>query len=227
MKTVVYAATRNLYTNVVPCMNSVLLNGNIDEVILLIEDDQFPTPLPANVRTINVSGQPWFDCNGTNAKKRWTYMVLLKAALSKLLPTYDKVLFLDCDTIVEHDISALWDIDLRGYYYAAVPQTDDGRDGQFTNGAYFNAGVLMCNLYELIVYKKADEIINALNVIDYEFCEQDAITQLCEGRIYPLLGRYNVCQFTTPDTEKYILHFAADGGWVNSNFYHYYANMQV
>lgn len=227
MRTVVYAATRNLYPNVVPCMNSVLLNGNIDEVILLIEDDQFPTPLPANVRTINVSGQPLFDRNGPNARKRWTYMVLLKAALSKILPRYDKVLFLDCDTIVENDISALWDIDLRGYYYAAVPQTDDGRDGQFTKGAYFNAGVLMCNLAELRVDYKDNEIINALNAHNYEFCEQDAITQLCEGRIYPLLGRYNVCQFTTPDTETYILHFAAEGGWVNSNFYHYYANMQV
>jgi len=154
-------------------------------------------------------------------------MVLLKAALSKLLPRYDKVLFLDCDTIVEHDISALWDIDLTGYYYAAVPQIDDGRGGRFTKGAYFNVGVLMCNLAEIRSDEKDDEIINTLNTHDYEFCEQDCITQLCENRIYPLLGRYNVCQFTTPDTEKYILHFAAKGGWVNSNFYHYYANMQV
>lgn len=226
MKTVVYAATRNLYKNAAVCINSVIANGNIDNVILLIEDNEFPSPLPDQVATINVSGSELFDHNGPNARKRWTYMVLMKAALSKILPD-DKVLFLDCDTIVEHDISALWDIDLTGYYYAAVPQIDDGRDGRFTRGLYFNIGVLLCNLAELRADEKDAQIITALNEHDYEFCEQDAITQLCEGRIYPLLGRYNVCQFTTPDTEKYILHFAANGGWVNSNFYHYYANMQV
>ena len=165
MRTVVYGATRNLYEQMIASANSVLQNGNVDEVILLIEDDQFPTSLPANVRTINVSGQPWFDRNGPNTRKRWTYMVLLKAALSKILPTYDKVLFLDCDTIVEHDISALWDIDLTGYYYAAVPQTDDGRDGRFTKGAYFNTGVLLCNIAELRANEKDDEIINALNTL--------------------------------------------------------------
>ena len=226
-KTVVYAATRNLYKNVLACMNSALLNGNIDEVCLLIEDDQFPTPLPENVYTINVSGQSWFDRNGPNATKRWTYMVLMKAALSKLFPWYDKVLFLDCDTIVAHDLSVLWEIDLTGNYYAAVPQRNDGRYGAFTTGPYFNTGVLMCNLAELRVDEKDNELIAALNAQNFEFCEQDAIVRLCQYRIYPLLGRYNVCKFTVPDTETYILHFAANGGWVYSNIFAEYANAQV
>ena len=144
-----------------------------------------------------------------------------------MFPWYDKVLFLDCDTIVEHDISALWDIDLLGYYYAAVPQTDDGRDGLFTRGSYFNLGVLLCNLAELRADGKDTQIITALNEHDYEFCEQDAITQLCEGRIYPLLGRYNVSNYTVHDTEVYIRHFAAEGGWVNGDLFRHYANMQV
>ena len=214
-KLVVYAATGHIYHNMIVCARSCLQNGNIDEVVLLTEDDMHPMLPPKQYRVINVAQQAYFDRTGPNATKRWTYMVLMKAALSKIFPEYDRVLFLDCDTIVEHDISELWDLDMKGYYYAAVPQIDDGREGEFSQGAcYYNAGVLMCNLAELRARGMDDYLIQALNTVDYKFCEQDAINKLCWGRILPLPGRYNVSNYTVPDTETYIKHFAANGNWI-------------
>lgn len=32
----------------------------------------------------------------------------------------DKVIYLDCDVLVNMDIAELWNIDLNGYYLAAV-----------------------------------------------------------------------------------------------------------
>ena len=228
MKTVIYGATRNIYPNLVPCMNSVLLNGNIDEVILLIEDDIFPlarTKLTEKVKVINVAEQKWFDKNGVNARKRWTYMTLIKVCASKLIKC-DKALFLDCDTIVEKDLSSLWEIDLSDYYYGAVLQPDDGRCGRFKKGDYFNAGVLLCNLKNLR-NGTDDLLIKALQDKDYEFPEQDAINELCEGRILSLPGRYNVSPFTVKDTEVSILHFAADRNWINNEYARKYREVEI
>ena len=215
-KLVVYAATRNMYRNALVCANSVLQNGRIDKVAFLIEDEQMlEVPMCGDIVLCNVAQQAYFDRTGPNASKRWTYMVLMKAALSKIFPEYDRVLFLDCDTIVEHDISQLWDLDMTGYYYAMVPQTSDGRGGRFSKGAdYFNSGVMMCNLEQLRADHMDDELIRVLNTVDFEFCEQDAINKLCEGKILTLPGRYNVSNYTMPDSEIYIKHFAANGNWI-------------
>lgn len=205
-RTVVYAATPNQYPTLVACANSAALNGNIDETILLIENDYFPFEVLGNIRTINVANQPWIDKTTPNAKMRWTYMSMMRCALAHLLPDYERVLWLDTDTIVEHDISALWDFDFTGYYYAGVPQPKDSNNGRI----YINAGVLLCNLVELRDGKE-DKIIEALNNKWYGFPDQDCTNELCEGRILPLEGRYNISRFTKPDTETYIRHYAAQG----------------
>lgn len=221
-KIVGYAATRNIYRNTAACIKSVLKNGNIDKVIVLSEDDCFPYMLGSRVLNLNVSEQTYFNQAGPNAIKRWTWMALMKAAFSKLFPSLDRILFLDSDTIVEHGISDLWDLDMTEYYFAAVPQTSDGRGGRFMTGAYFNTGAMMCDLKKLRQDGKDDCLINALNTVDYEFPEQDCINKLCEGKILPLPGRYNVCDFTVPDTQCYIRHFAAHGEWVNTTYFREY-----
>ena len=227
-KTVVYGATNNIFLNLIPCLNSLLLNGNIDEVIILTEEDVLPFAqimTSHNVKALNVSGQKWFEKGSKNTNRRWTYMSLMRITLSKLLPEYDKVLWLDCDTIVEHDISELWDIDLTGYYFGAVKQFSDGRLGQFLKGDYFNAGVLLCNL-EKLRDGMDDKIISALQEKEYEFLEQDCLNELCAGKIKPIAGRYNVSNYTVKDEEKYILHFAAQHEWLNSNIARKYKEVQ-
>lgn len=211
-KTVVYAATRNLYRQVVPCINSVLRNGNVDKIVLLTEDRDYPFDLPIEIT--NVSHQPWFNPKGVNFNSRWSYMVMMKVVLSKILYC-DKALFLDCDTIVQKDLSPLWDIDLTDYYFAAVKQKDDGRGGEYFKGDYFNTGVLMCNLKKLRDGMD-DVLIYRLNFHPYQYVEQDCISTECEGKIYPLKGRWNRCPFTEADTEEYIRHFAADPNWRNT-----------
>ena len=217
MKTVVYGATRNLYRNLIPCVNSVLRNGNVDEVVLMIEDDAFPYRLPNRVRTINVSGQKWFKPNSPNYESRWTYMVLMKLAVSKVFPDYDKVLVLDCDTIVEGDLSPLWELDMTDYYYGAVPQTREtypepyNKEGE--DFVYINAGSLFCNLDKLRKDRKDDELIEAINSRPFTWIEQDCISEMCQGGIRVLPGRYNRSDFTPYDQVYIVRHFAADKQW--------------
>jgi lipopolysaccharide biosynthesis glycosyltransferase len=69
-------------------------------------------------------------------------MVLVRAAYTKIFPDLDRILSIDIDTIVNENISELWDLDLTGYYIAAVEE----RELSKAEGSYFNMGVAMLNL---------------------------------------------------------------------------------
>ena len=215
MKTVVYLATKNLYPSASVCINSLRKNGNIDEVFILTEGGFHKD----GVTEIDVSGQAFFPKDSMNAATKWTWMCLMKTAMTEIFPDKGKLLILDCDTIVEKDISLLWEYDID--YYGMARQQDDGRMGRFTQGYYFNAGVLMCNLKKLRDGTEA-RIRKALNEKRYQYPEQDAINEICKGHITTLPSRYNFCPFTQADDNIVIRHFAACKEWVNGYFYKLY-----
>lgn len=215
MKTVVYLATKNLYKNASVCINSLQQNGNIDEIFILTEGG-FKKD---GVTEIDVSEQTFFPKDGINANTRWTWMVLMKCAMTEMFPDKDKVLILDCDTIVEKDLSPMWEYSID--YYGACKQYDDGRQNTFTTGHYFNTGVLMCNLKKLRDGTEA-KIRKSLNEKWYLYPEQDCINEICRDHITLLPSRYNHCQFTLLDNEIAIRHFAAFGDWVNGYWFKKY-----
>jgi len=47
-------------------------------------------------------------------------MALIRVALAKILPDVDEVLSLDVDTIVNENISDIWNYDITNYYFAAA-----------------------------------------------------------------------------------------------------------
>lgn len=55
-------------------------------------------------------------------KNRCSYMVLLRVVFTKIFPHLDKILTIDNDTIVKHNISELWDIDMTDYYFAGTTE---------------------------------------------------------------------------------------------------------
>ncbi len=73
--------------------------------------------------------------------------------LPELLPDVDRALYLDIDTIVLDSLAPLWEIDLRGYYLAAVSNVwppwivgHPDRLGLPGSQIYFNSGVVLMNL---------------------------------------------------------------------------------
>lgn len=222
MKAAVYAGTRNLYGDMVPAIKSLLTNSDAEKVFLLIEDDVFPYTLPDIVETVNVSGQTYFDGDGPNFKSPWTYMVLIKAALTKFLPKdLDRVLLLDVDTIVDKDITELWDTDLTDCYFAGVKEPTKSR----RDFLYINMGVVLVNLDKLRKDRMDDEIIRLLNTRHYNFCEQDCINYACQGHIREIAGDYNVTHYTVEPEVERILHFAAADNWHGNAMTRKYGNI--
>lgn len=220
MKHAVYMGTRNLYPVMLPPVRSLLANSEVDHVWLLTEDDAFPYPLPDpdRVHVINVSSQPYFRHDGPNYHRKWTYMVLLKTALPKLFPSVDRILCLDVDTFIVKNIDELWSMWMDEYYLAAVHDT--GKN----DPEYYNAGVMMMNLDKLRQDHMDDRLIDVLNRIPFEFCEQEAISLYCKGHIKRLPGNYNASSWTDKADDPKIIHYAAIRNWTDQPEYRRWCN---
>ena len=213
-KIVTYFSTRNLY-DVLPAAYNSLLAFNPDvHVYCFIEDDKLPYKTPKQVTCVNVTGQTLFPEDGPNYRTRYSYMILLKAALTKIFPDADKALILDVDTIVCHDIMQLWDWDLSHAYYAAVMEPEGSR---IRGIPYANFGVVMLNLARLRTSGKDDLVIEAINTHAFRYPEQDAFNLICMNRFDPLPPDYNVTNFafdiTGNPTHIYIKHYAGLNDW--------------
>ena len=214
-KIVAYFATRNLYNVLPAAYNSLLAFTPNVHVYCFVEDEHPPIEnVPLNVTFVNTSEQTFFPHDGPNYSSKYTYMILMKAALPKIFPDADKALILDVDTIVCDDISALWDWDLSHAYYAAVKEPE----GSTKRGVpYANFGVVMLNLSRLRSSGKDDLIISELNTQKYSYPEQDAFNKVCMNRWDPLPPEYNVTKFgfdiTGNPSRTIIKHFAGFRDW--------------
>ena len=216
-RVVVYGATRNLYEDMKTAVRSLLQNNKVDRVYLLTEDDLVPG-FPENAFIINVSNQQYFPEDGPNYKCRWSYMSMMRLALAKMLPGEDKVLWLDCDTIVDGDISELFELDINGMYFAGAKETKKS----FDDFGYINTGVLLMNLAEIRHSGIDDKLIRMVNTHELECPDQDAINALSHGRMLFIGSKYNACPFTGDTTEKKIIHFAARNRFQNDPLYRKY-----
>jgi lipopolysaccharide biosynthesis glycosyltransferase len=127
--------------------------------------------------------------------------------IQSILPDYDKVLYLDCDTIINADVAELYNTDIEGYMLAAVRDVDFL--GQI-NGAnkktlkyvteefhmqdpynYFQAGVLLFNEKEM---KKAHSVNEWLTFAStpYMYNDQDVLNLYCEGHVKYLDMAWNL-----------------------------------
>lgn len=225
-KVVVYAGTSNVYPQMYTALKSLLINTpSIDQVYLLIEDDEFPYPLPNKVTAVNVTEQEYFPKDSPNYNMPWSYMAMMKCCLAHMFPNETvlnaKMLWLDIDTIVDDDISDLFEMDLNGYYYAGAMELAKSKD----IFRYINVGVLLCNLQ--VLYQKEEELMVYLNSYQMNWAEQNIINLLCQGRIRIMESIYNSSNYTMPCFRPKIVHFAAIQNYKNEWLYQHYAKADM
>jgi lipopolysaccharide biosynthesis glycosyltransferase len=163
---------------------------------------------------------------------------------------FSKVIYLDCDLIVQGDLSHLWDMDINNEYLLAVQDVgipyisstyglmNYQELGIPADYKYFNSGVLVINLEKW----RSDNI--SKKVIDYieknseyiRWCDQDGLNAVLAGKWSELETKWNqTCRFhqyskreTSFTKEKRerepndtcIIHFATSLKPWNSNEYH-------
>lgn len=222
-KVAAYTGTRNLYAMMVPAVKSLVVNSDVDEVWLFIEDDSLPEHMrmPEDiVKVRNVSNQAYFRADGPNMKSNFTYMAMMRATYAKEFPGIDRILSLDVDTIVDRDISDLWDLPLEDKYYLAASKEPGATEKH--GYLYTNIGVALYNL-EKLRDGKCDEVIEELNREKYRYLEQDVFNKLCQGGIFEMPPTYNSTPFTKQVSNPRIVHYAGQKKWDKMKLYQDYA----
>lgn len=133
---------------------------------------------------------------GLSHISRATYYRLL---IPELLPSdVEKVIYLDCDIVVNASIQELWETDMTGFALAAVPQIGYGfeaeRLGYPIEYGYFNAGVNVINLSYFRDYHVVESLINyiAKNSSRIVYHDQDTLNAVLYAKTKHLLPMWNM-----------------------------------
>lgn len=135
---------------------------------------------------------------GVYIDPRYTEAASLRLLLPELLPELDRILYLDCDIVVRQDLAQLWEkTDLADNYLAAIYEAAIERQAERFRALgcdpakYFNSGFLLMNLAQMREEKVSEKLLEACRVPYLEFPDQDALNQVCQGRVLPLSPLYN------------------------------------
>lgn len=119
--------------------------------------------------------------------------------LSSVIPdTYNKVLYLDCDTIVRGNLSKLWDVDLTDYMAAGVLDTVERhflrKIGLSQSDLYVNAGILLINLTKWRNENIEQQFLNFIEKFEgnVPHHDQGTINAVCNKKILIISPEYNV-----------------------------------
>lgn len=144
------------------------------------------------------------------------YRWLIPEVLSK----YDKVLYLDCDIVVNTDIARLYDIPLGDNYVAAANNfLRDNLINHVSNRLglpleeYYNSGILLMNCKKWIENNLKNRCIECLKSYDKLACpDQDVLNVVCRGKILKLDDKWNFQwhhQFSDARTGTFTLDYKA------------------
>lgn len=110
----------------------------------------------------------------------------------------DRVIYLDCDTVVINSINHLWQVNLKDKVVGAVIEPTIYKEikadlGLGDDNAYFNSGVLVIDLKKWRQEKVGRQLIDYYKEINKSslFCDQDAINRVLKKKISILSPRYN------------------------------------
>ena len=155
-----------------------------------------------------------FELNERGEVKKESYYRLL---IPELFKNFEKVLYLDCDLIVNDDLSELLQIDLEGNLLAAsldVNEISSLRDNY--GGAkeycrnvlrlehpelYFNAGVLLFNINAFRQHYSTEYLLEFAEACQFRYQDQDLLNVLCENKVKFLDQRWN---YSADPKDKYV-----------------------
>ncbi|AIQ12252.1 glycosyltransferase family 8 protein [Paenibacillus durus] len=176
---------------------------------------------------------------GVGSINAWTQACMYRLLLPGLIPV-DKIIYLDCDVLVNMDITELWQIELGNYYLGAIKDQGIMEIAPIINSKglnpdlYFNSGVILFSLIN--IRSNAGWYGETLNFFrnfpDTTMPDQDALNVVYGGNYLPLDLRFNLFSLASVDhdfTNK-IVHFAGiekcwDANSIGAELYRNYLNL--
>lgn len=140
--------------------------------------------------------------------------------IADMFPRYDKAIYIDGDTVVNCDISALFNIDLGDRYLAAChdPVVDGDPFGLYVErvvgvprALYFNAGLMLINCLAFRENSIFERFLKCLELYEFKVAQdQDYLNLIANGHTLLLDPRWNsltASDFSFPENEAKIIHY--------------------
>jgi lipopolysaccharide biosynthesis glycosyltransferase len=169
---------------------------------------------------------------------RWTKETYYRLLINELLPKeLERIIYLDCDTLVNRSLLNLYNFNLEEYYIAALEEDKNiehrERLGLNKTGKYYQAGVLLFDLSKCRTKINYEEANSAIRFLGDKLVavDQDIINFIFNGKIKKIDKKFNNCEVTNFENnnikrffniinmkevgESTILHFATNKPWNN------------
>ena len=221
---VVFSASRNLYPYLPIPIYSLLKYNPDAHIWLMLEDDAVPYELPEQCTVVDVSKQMIFR-GGANTRSPFTYLAMIRAAYPLIfsgenykgieaLPRLDKVISLDCDVVICDSLQPIWETDLTGKWFAAVPEYPDESRPFGKEHIYRNCAVCVMNLAQMREDGVAEKAIDLLMRKRFTFVDEEVLNLLNisdgDRRVVDLPTRYNEIMTTCFSLNPAIVHAAGE-----------------
>lgn len=209
-------------------LDIIVLHADIPEGAILDFTAGYAGVGNASVRFVDISDE--LETSGLSDYKQTARLPLsscYRLLLPRILPAYDKVVYIDVDVAVCRDLGELYSTDVGGCWFAAAKDVVYNTKPEYVSWAekwgfaewdgYVNTGVLVMNLERF----RCEPVLDRLKEIVFEAakwnCDQDALNFVCKGVIAPLDPRWNVqlgdyClekQISLIGEEMWIAHYTA------------------
>lgn len=206
---VVFAANNNFAPMFATCLQSVIDTSSKDynyDIILIQSDlsDENKATLLSMIGQHKNFSLRFYDATSLlsdyelTAREHISVETYYRFLIQDAMPSYDKVLYIDCDLIVKHDLAELYRTNLDGFMLAATYDPDFIGQVNGANQAtyqyatdtlklsdpysYFQAGVILFNEKEMRKAHSLDEWLNFATE-PYRYSDQDVLNVHCEGRV--------------------------------------------
>lgn len=141
--------------------------------------------------------------------------------IAEMFPQYTKAIYIDSDTVVQGDISELYDTDIGNAYVGAcheqvmVQVEEYGSYVEKVMGinrnAFFNAGLLLINCDQFRQHKVMEKFIRLLQTYNFAVTQdEDYLNVICKDRVFWLDQRWNTEIFGSipyPIEQAHVLHY--------------------
>ncbi len=140
----------------------------------------------------------------------YTNTIYYRLFIETLCPNYDKVVYLDADTILLDDVANLYNHDVKNYLAGVIMEdvmnnydvfgTYSERVLGIHRTKYFNSGILVLNLKKFREEKIRDKFLDILNKFRFVLApDQDYLNLLCKDKVLYIEHGWN--RAPIPNTE--------------------------
>ncbi len=141
--------------------------------------------------------------------------------IAEMFPEYDKAIYIDSDTVVQGDISEMFNLDIGEAYVGAchdtvfinIPPYGEYSEKVMGISRYnmFNAGILLINCDRFRLCYVLDKFIHFLHEYDFVVTQdEDYLNLICKDHVYWMDQRWNTLlttRLTYPIEEANIIHY--------------------